>query len=132
MKWLLKAYSLVLIAVVVLTTNGCAINRVKPTPQAAAAKTLLSARQAVIGTATTLSALCQQKVIKADTCMKIADNYAKAEAAYNVASDLEMAAFAPAAAPDALQKYQVASSQLFTLMMDLQTLNNKFGGGEVK
>jgi hypothetical protein len=105
----------------------------KDTPQSLSAKTLLSARQAVIGTAETLSALCQQGKIDIQTCTGIQQKYLQAQIAYNAASDLETAAFAVGAAPDTLTKYQAAESQLLTLFQDFQTIGAQFHlGGNSK
>ena len=99
------------------------------TPEALSAKTLLSARQAVIGTAETLSVLCQQGKIDMPTCIDIQRKYLQAQVAYNTASDLETAAFAVGAAPDTLSKYQAAESQLLTLFQDFQKVGTQFNIG---
>ena len=101
----------------------------KDTPQSLSAKTLLSARQAVIGTAETLSTLCQQGKIDMQSCAGIQQKYLQAQIAYNTASDLEMAAFAVGAAPDTLTKYQAAEGQFLALFQDFQSVGKQFGVG---
>jgi hypothetical protein len=101
----------------------------KDTPQSLSAKTLLSARQAVIGTAEALSTFCQQGKIDMQTCAGIQQKYLLAQVAYNAASDLETAAFAVGAAPDTLTRYQAAESQLLTLFQDFQTVGKQFNVG---
>ena len=123
-----------LILLVMACFAGCAQieqSLAKDTPQSLSAKTLLSARQAVIGTAETLSTLCQQGKVDMQTCMGIQQKYLQAQVAYNTASDLESAAFAVGAAPDTLAKYQAAEGQLLTLFQDFQTIGKQFsiGGG---
>jgi hypothetical protein len=98
----------------------------KDTPQSLSAKTLLSARQAVIGTAEVLSTLCQQGRIDLQPCMDIQEKYLQAQIAYNTASDLETAAFAVEAAPDALEKYQAAERDLLGIFQDFQTIEKQF------
>ena len=122
---------IVLIVMACCFTGCSAIQQAlsKDTPQSLSAKTLLSARQAVIGTAETLSTLCQQGKIDMQTCAGIQQKYLQAQVAYNVASDLETAAFAVGAAPDTLTKYQAAEGQLLTLFQDFQTVGKQFNVG---
>jgi len=128
----IKLLAIVSLAALALSFTGCAQIQSalqKDTPQSLSAKTLLSARQAVIGTAETLSTLCQQGKIDMQTCAGIQQKYLQAQIAYNTASDLETAAFAVGAAPDTLTKYQSAESQLLVLFQDFQTVGKQFGVG---
>lgn len=126
-----KSLAVLLIGALMCCTGCSSIQQAlsKDTPQSLSAKTLLSARQAVIGTAETLSTLCQQGKIDMQNCASIQQKYLQAQIAYNVASDLETAAFAVGAAPDTLTKYQTAESQLLTLFQDFQTVGKQFNGG---
>ena len=127
-----RLLALVAFAAIAFCFAGCAqIESAiqKDTPQSLSAKTLLSARQAVIGTAETLSTLCQQGKIDMPTCVGIQQKYLQAQIAYNTASDLESAAFAAGAAPDTLAKYQAAESQLLTLFQDFQSVGKQFNVG---
>lgn len=125
----IKLLAFIALAALAFCFTGCAAIQSAlstDTTQSLSAKTLLSARQAVIGTAETLSTLCQQGKISMTTCVDIQQKYLQAQVAYNTASDLETAAFTAGAAPDTLTQYQAAESQLLTLFQDFQTVGKQF------
>lgn len=108
--------------------GGCATDQTaNQTPQAIAAKSLLSARQGVIAAATTADALCSQGIMSQADCDKAKGIYTQAQQAYTTASDAFLVYLV---ANDEISKKQFEDTQprLMALYTDINSLVKSFKG----
>lgn len=122
-----KIAPLLLLAVLLA---GCATDQAaKQSPQAIAAKSLLSARQGVIAAATTADDLCRQGVMGQKQCDTARLIYDQAQTAYATASDA-LLVYVVANDETSRQKFEATQPRLMALFTDLDSLVRSFEGGK--
>jgi len=103
-----------------LLIAGCATGK-QETPQSLAAKSLLTARQGIIGAATTADSFCTQGILKQADCSKAERIYIKSQGIYVTASDAFLLYLVSGDAK-ARQEYDKVLPSLQALLTDLDSL----------
>lgn len=105
---------------------GCATLR-NDTPEALAAKSLLTAKEGIVAAARTGDALCDERRLAPEKCGQLADYYRRAMPAYDLAAD-SLAAAIRIGDAQGWARYQAARHSLFALYDDMLRLTK--GGAQ--
>lgn len=113
-----------LLTLFALSLTACATT----TPEIMAGKSLLAMQSTIITVASTGSTLCNQGVLTKGDCEKIADYYAKAAPAYDLAAD-SMTMLLLKNTPEAWQQYNASQTAFRTLFDGLLKVAAQFPQG---
>lgn len=129
LNWKGDAGKIVPLLVLGMALTGCAgIQGTRQSPQAIAAKSLLSTRQGIIAAAMTADTLCTQGAMKQADCDRAEEMYGLAQQAYGTAADAFLVYLV---ANDELsrQMFQDTQPRLMALHADLDGLVRAIEGG---
>lgn len=112
--------------------SGCAtgLTANRETPESISAKTLLSSREAIKGTAVSIDDLCSQGVMKQAACTRARALYEQAQISWFTSSDSFLLYLISADAADQ-DKYEKSLAGTQSLIGDLKGLVTTFSGASV-